>query len=90
MDMFELFAKKLLEMDYEWLRDESGVLLNRGWTLESVEKRYILKDEALIVFNEIFGPNIKSQMLSQKLQYHKVDIKKKKKIGNLRPRIYSW
>ncbi len=90
MDMFELFAKKLIEKDNEWLRDESGVLLNRGWTLESVENRYILKDEALIVFNEIFGTNIKSQMLSQKLQYHKIEINKKKTIGNLRPRIYSW
>ncbi len=90
MDMFELFAKKLIEKDNEWLRDESGVLLNRGWALESVENRYILKDEALIVFNEIFGTNIKSQMLSQKLQYHKIEINKKKTIGNLRPRIYSW
>lgn len=90
MNMFEVFSKKLLEKDYEWLRDESGVWLENSWDLETIMDGYIVKEEAAKVFNKLYGVNFAPQSLSLKLQHYGITITKKKAIGGIRIPIYSW
>jgi hypothetical protein len=91
MGMFEEFAKKLIERDYEWLREESGVYESRQWDLECVNKGYILKDVALVVFNQLNGKNLSSpKILSTQLQHYGIKIDGKVSIGNTRVNAYTW
>ena len=90
MNMFEVFSKKLIEKDYEWLRDESGVFLENGWDLGTINDGYIRKDEAVKVFNKLYGVNFTSQSLSQKLQHYGIIINTKRTIDGFRVPVYTW
>ncbi len=91
MSMFEEFAKKLIEKDYEWLRDESGVFLNRSWDLETVKDGYILKDVAVDVFNRLYSKNFTSpNILSKQLQHYGIKIDGRVMVNNCRVSAYTW
>ena len=91
MGIFEEFAKKLIARDYEWLRDESGVLIKKSWDLEEVKKGYILKDVAVDVFNSLYNKNfISPNILSKQLQHYGIKIDGRVKINNERVSAYTW
>lgn len=91
MGIFEEFAKKLVAKDYEWLREESGVWYDRNWDLECVKNGYIVKGDAVYVFNKLYGKNLTSpNVLSKQLKHYGIDTEARVTVGNSRPKVYKW